>query len=191
MKIVSFVCEKGGVGKTMLADELYYHFERTGVRASLYSLDGQYVARSKKADAPEVTILDTAGHIDDKLEDIVRKSDVVVVPVRPSLNDIEPFTRTMDLIDSVADCMVFIVVNAATPFTMTKSFMEWLYVKDFGCGVFKVPQSEYLAQSIGSGHSVVGNDKYGRASTSIIRVCNAISDELGFYGEHADDDDVD
>ena len=35
MKTIVFVSEKGGVGKTRLADELYYFYQRTGVPVSL------------------------------------------------------------------------------------------------------------------------------------------------------------
>lgn len=185
MRVVSLVCEKGGVGKTMLADELYYHFERLGVETSLFSLDGQYIARSKRADAPDVTIIDTAGSLDDKLDDILRRSDLVIVPVRPSLNDIEPFTRTLETIDDVCDAEVVIVVNAATPYTMTKSFLSWLDGKgSFGHRVFVVPQSEYLAQSIGSGHSVVAHDKLGKATRSILALCDHVSVSFGLPTEN-------
>lgn len=46
MKTIVFVSEKGGVGKTRLADELYYFYQRTGVPVSLYSFDGQYKNRT-------------------------------------------------------------------------------------------------------------------------------------------------
>lgn len=176
---VSFVCEKGGVGKTMLADELYYALKRDDIPTSLYSLDGQYVSRSKRDANPDVVILDTAGSLDDKFRDVVRKSDLLVVPVRPSLNDIEPFTRTLDLIESMGDTPIFIVVNAWTPFTMAKKFMEWLESKDFGYPVFVIPQSEALAQTIGSGHSVFGLDKYGKVSGALDNLFVAIYRELG------------
>lgn len=42
MKTIAVVCEKGGTGKSVIANELYESYVRQGVRASLYSLDGQY-----------------------------------------------------------------------------------------------------------------------------------------------------
>ncbi len=41
MKTIAVVCEKGGVGKSVLAHELYESYVRQ-VRTSFYSLDGQY-----------------------------------------------------------------------------------------------------------------------------------------------------
>ena len=42
MKTIAVVCEKGGTGKSVIANELYESYVRQGVPASLYSLDGQY-----------------------------------------------------------------------------------------------------------------------------------------------------
>lgn len=178
MQTVSFVCEKGGVGKTALADEFYYFLEREGVATSLYALDSQYVSRSKLVSGPDCVILDTAGSLDGKLRDIVGRSDLVIIPVRPSLNDIEPFSRTLSLVESLTDAPVFIVVNAATPFTMCKNFLEWLRRKDFGHRIFTVPQSEAFAQSIGSGKSVFVMDTYGKVSGALEELFVAMCSEL-------------
>lgn len=43
MKTIAVVCEKGGTGKSVIANELYESYVRQGVPASLYSLDGQYI----------------------------------------------------------------------------------------------------------------------------------------------------
>lgn len=188
MKVVSLVCEKGGVGKTMLADELCYHFERLGIPVSLYMLDGQYVSRDRVIPGAEVSVIDTAGTLDAMIRDVVKRSDVVAVPVRPSLNDIEPFTRTIDVLDKITDVPVLIVVNAWTPYTMSKRFMEWLDSKGrFGKRVFVVPQSEYLTQCIGSGHSVVGHDRSGRATKAVLDICDAVSEIFGMPTERTDE----
>lgn len=58
MKTIAVVCEKDGVGKSVLAHELYESYVSQGLRTSLYSLDGQYsdTPRSKKMDDAEVAI---------------------------------------------------------------------------------------------------------------------------------------
>lgn len=71
---------------------------------------------------------------------------------------------------------------------MSKRFMEWLEGKDgFGRKVFVVPQSEYLAQCIGSGHSVVGHDKFGKATTAILDICDTVSEIFGMPTERGDE----
>lgn len=178
MKTVAFVCEKGGVGKTALSEELFYFCEREGIPASLFCLDGQYLKRDRDTPGAVLNILDTAGSLDANFKKVVQRSDVVVVPVRPSYNDIEPFVSTMDLIERTAHAPVVIVVNAWNHYTMAKRFMEWLESQPWDYPVYTVCQSEYFAQCIGSGHSVVGNDKYGKVSDDIEELCQGILELL-------------
>lgn len=185
MKTVVFVCEKGGVGKTALSDELVHHFKRLDVPVSLYSLDGQYESRGEVMDDAEVTVVDTAGSLGDDFGRVVGAADLVVVPVRPSFADVEPFVRTIDLVERSSKAPVLIVVNCCTPYTMTGKFLGWLVGQGWGKPVLTVPYSEAFAQVIGTGKSVVGNDRYGKVSTSVLGLCNMVSDCLGLAREDA------
>ena len=82
MKTIAVVCEKGGTGKSVIANELYESYVRQGVPASLYSLDGQYkdASSSKKVEDAEVAIVDTPGVLTDNLSDLVSGADVIVIP---------------------------------------------------------------------------------------------------------------
>ena len=73
MKTIAVVCEKGGTGKSVIANELYESYVRLGVPASLYSLDGLYTdaAGSMMAYDAEVAVVDTPGVLTDNLKDIV------------------------------------------------------------------------------------------------------------------------
>lgn len=91
MKTIVFVSEKGGVGKTRLADELYYFYQRTGVPVSLYSFDGQYKNRTadKKSDNPDVAVVDTPGRLmDDKTVQTLQGADLVVIPTRLFMSEV-------------------------------------------------------------------------------------------------------
>ena len=102
--------EKGGVGKTRLADELYYFYQRTGAPVSLYSFDGQYKNRitDKKSDNPDVAMVDTPGRLkDDKAVQTLQSADLVVIPIRPTAGNIEAFTRTIVLVEANVSCPVF------------------------------------------------------------------------------------
>ena len=123
MKTIAVVCEKGGTGKSVIANELYESYVRLGVPASLYSLDGQYTdaAGSKKADDAEVAVVDTPGVLTDNLKDIVSGADAVVIPVRPTPNDIEPFTRTVSIVSKNTKAPVVIVVNGWNRFRWARS----------------------------------------------------------------------
>lgn len=62
MKTIAVVCEKGGSGKSVIANELYESYVRLGVPVSIYFLDGQYTdaASSKKADDAGVAVREEA-----------------------------------------------------------------------------------------------------------------------------------
>jgi chromosome partitioning protein len=174
MKTISVVCEKGGTGKSVLANELYAAMTRQGYRTSLYSLDGQYEenSRSHKVEDAEVAIVDTPGVISDNLKEIIEGSDVIVVPVRPTPNDIEPFTRTIEIIKKNTDAPVLIVVNGFNRFRMSASFLTWLEKKPWAEHVCIVPQSEAIVQAEGLQKSVCELPGRGNAALAIERMAN-------------------
>lgn len=186
MKTIAVVCEKGGTGKSVIAAELYESYVRQGLRTSLYSLDGQYsdTSRSKKADDAEVAVVDTPGVLTDNLKDIVEGADVVVIPVRPTPNDIEPFTRTVSIVAKNTKAPIVIVVNGTNRFRMCASFMEWLGKKPWAKHVVTVPQSEAIVQAQGLQKSVMLVDRHGIAAEAVRRMCQMVSTLAGLPSEH-------
>ena len=161
----------------MIANELYESYVRQGVPASLYSLDGQYkdASSSKKAEDAEVAIVDTPGVLTDNLSDLVSGADVIVIPVRPTLNDIEPFTRTVSIVTKNTNAPLVIVVNGTNRFRMCTSFMAWLEKKPWAKNVVKVPQSEAIVQAQGMQKSVVNVDRHGAAAEAVRTMCRKVS----------------
>lgn len=177
MKTIAVVCEKGGTGKSVIANELYESYVRQGVPASLYSLDGQYkdASSSKKVGDAEVAIVDTPGVLTDNLSDLVSGADVIVIPVRPTPNDIEPFTRTVSIVTKNTNAPLVIVVNGTNRFRMCASFMAWLEKKPWAKNVVKVPQSEAIVQAQGMQKSVVNVDRHGAAAEAVRTMCRKVS----------------
>ena len=186
MITIAVVCEKGGTGKSVIAAELYESYVRQGLRTSLYSLDGQYAdtSRSKKVDDAEVAVVDTPGVLTDNLTDIVKGADVVVVPVRPTPNDIEPFTRTVSIVAKNTKAPIVIVVNGTNRFRMCASFMEWLGKKPWAKHVVTVPQSEAIVQAQGLQKSVMLVDRHGIAAEAVRGMCQMVSTLAGLPFEH-------
>ena len=168
MKTIAVVCEKGGTGKSVIANELYESYVRQGVPASLYSLDGQYkdASSSKKVEDAEVAIVDTPGVLTDNLSDLVSGADVIVIPVRPTPNDIVTKNTNAPLV---------IVVNGTNRFRMCASFMTWLEKKPWAKNVVKVPQSEAIVQAQGMQKSVVNVDRHGAAAEAVRTMCRKVS----------------
>lgn len=169
MKTITVLCEKGGTGKSMIAKELYEGCLRSEIPTSFYSLDGQYkdVATNKKVENAQVAIVDTPGVLSENLKNLIEGSDLVVIPVRPTPNDIEPFTRSVSIVQKLTDAPVLIVVNGWNRFRMCTSFMEWLGEKDWAKHVATVPQSESVVQAQGLEKSVIEVDKHGSVAAAI------------------------
>lgn len=185
MKTIVFVSEKGGVGKTRLADELYYFYQRPGVPFSLYSFDGQYKNRTidKKSDNPDVAVVDTPGRLmDDKTIQTLRGADLVVIPTRPTAGNIEAFTRTVTLVKTNVSCPIFLVVNGGNRFVAARSFMEWLdgYMKKAGLDVvMTIPQSEVMVQAEAYSCSAVEINRHSPAAFAVFRFCERASQLAG------------
>lgn len=61
MKTILVCNQKGGVGKSLVADEIAFSFERSGIPVSFYDLDAQggTLHRTREADGAQVALVDT------------------------------------------------------------------------------------------------------------------------------------
>ena len=163
--IVTMLNEKGGVGKSTLADELYSSFERTGVPVALMSTDAQYgdAERGVPANEAEVVIVDTPGTLPDNVSDMVKASDVIIVPTRPTVRNVEPTCRVISLVheaDPDAEIVVAMVGTTTRGVAGTR-FAQWLrdWVSESGFGghahLCGIPSSEAVAAAEMQGVSIV------------------------------------
>ncbi len=120
MKVISLVTQKGGTGKSTLAVHLAVCAARQGKTVALLDLDpqGSAASWSRRRQAQDVTvvvakpqelprllqqaqeqgadlvILDTAGRADVTASQVVAASDLVLIPCRPSIYDLEASQHT-------------------------------------------------------------------------------------------------
>ena len=139
MKTVALIAQKGGSGKTTLALHLAVasSLER---RTAVIDLDPQASAARwhdrREADAPvvisahasrlpqelervreaggELVVLDTAPHSNSTALAAAKASDLVLVPCRPAILDIEAVSSTLDLIRTTRTPAV-VVLNGRPP----------------------------------------------------------------------------
>lgn len=141
MKVVVVASRKGGSGKTTLAGHLSVQAERSGDGpVALVDIDPQgslsewWNRRESSTPAfvqtdisclPEdiarcramgikLLILDTPPAMTAKVSDVIRVSDLVVIPTRPSPHDLRSIGATVELVEHLGKPLVF-VVNGATP----------------------------------------------------------------------------
>lgn len=159
MKTVLVVAQKGGVGKTMLANEIAYSLDRSGIPYDFYDLDPQGGSphRSMKMEGSAVRIVDTPGHLSDGTSEQMDAADVIVIPTRASMTDREPFLRMLKMARAHASGKpVVVVVNEWNAYTANTMFTDWLKtLRDSGEFDLRcVPHSEAVPRAGMAGCSV-------------------------------------
>ncbi|HBS25824.1 MAG TPA: hypothetical protein DD827_01650 [Gammaproteobacteria bacterium] len=140
MQTVAVISQKGGSGKTTLALHLAVASAAAGQNAAIIDLDPQASAAKwsdrREAELPvvlsahasrlpneiervqkagcEILFLDTAPHSDSAALEAAKVADMVLVPCRPAILDMEAISNTLDLVRSKGT-PVYVVMNAVAP----------------------------------------------------------------------------
>lgn len=139
MHSVAMVCQKGGAGKTTLAVHLAIEAHRRGLKTLLIDVDQQGSAAKileRRGDEPpdvatehparleasiraaaregyDVVILDTAPQADQAAIKAARVANTILIPVRPSIVDLDAIDATLDVCRLVQNPGLF-VLNAVS-----------------------------------------------------------------------------
>ena len=140
MRVVSVISQKGGSGKTTLALHLAVASSLANCDTAVIDLDPQASAAKwsdrRTADLPvvlsahasrlshemvrvrnsggELLLLDTAPHSDSTALEAAKSSDLILIPCRPAILDMEAITNTLALVQTTGKA-VFVVMNAVAP----------------------------------------------------------------------------
>ena len=140
MQTLALVCQKGGAGKTTLAIHLAAEASAHGIRTLLLDLDPQASAarwadrrkpgaldvdvavesaarlevalQQAEREAYGLVVLDTAPHADQAALRVARAADLVLVPVRCSILDLDAAGASLDLC-TLARRPAVVILNAA------------------------------------------------------------------------------
>ena len=141
MKTVSVVAQKGGTGKTTLCLAVACAAVRDGLAAAVVDLDPQATAASwgdrRAAELPvvvpaqpprlarvlaaaagqgvDLAIVDTAPRVEQGAVAAARAADLVLIPCRPAVYDLETVAATVDVIRAVAPDTPFLCVLNGVP----------------------------------------------------------------------------
>jgi chromosome partitioning protein len=196
MFTISIIGQKGGTGKTTTALGLAVAAARAGEMVALIDLDPQASATNWKdrrsednpavvsaqssrlrptleaarATGANLVIIDTAGRSDDSALNAARMADVVLVPTRPAMIELEALPAARDIIRTAGNPSSFVVLNGIHP-QASKQVREAreMITKVFGMAVCPVHLSHRSAYSeaLTSGRSAQELDPDGKAAEEL------------------------
>lgn len=194
MKKIALVAQKGGVGKTTIAVNLAVAAQLAGTRTALFDLDQQESAviwsDRRDSDEPHVeflterrldealrvaetqgfqlSIIDTPPAAGPQAYTAAQAADLVLIPCRPSLVDLDAIKRTAQLVKS-AGIPAFVVFNAAAPGATTLIEDAARIVQESGLSVAPVVLRERSAYRAAwpLGRAVAETEPNGKAAAEI------------------------
>lgn len=128
MKTVLITNQKGGVGKTLIADELAFKLEYDKIPYSFFDLDGQGSAIHTTNENPDavIQIVDTAGALQTNMTKWIEEADFIIVPTLMSDSDAAPLERLIEILEPYKKTKpTLYVFNRWDRFNITKDFIEW------------------------------------------------------------------
>ena len=194
MKKVALVAQKGGVGKTTIAVNLAVSAQKAGVKTALFDLDQQesaviwsdrrtseephveFLTERRLAEALGVakaqgftfSVIDTPPAAGPQAYTAAQIADLVLIPCRPSLIDLDAIKRTAQLVKS-AGIEAFVVFNAAAPGATTLLEDAGRIVRDAGLAVAPIVLRERSAYRAAwpLGKAVAETEPRGKAAAEI------------------------
>ncbi len=193
MKTLAIVSQKGGAGKTTLAIHLAVAATHTSMNTAVIDLDPQASsakwADRRTAELPvvisahasrltqvldtirstggELALIDTAPHSDNAALEAARVADVVLVPCRPSILDLEAIANSLD-IAKLAKKPATVILNAVAPSGTEADEAVEAIVQLGGeaCPIRLVHRVSY-ARAIVYGKAAQEYEPYGKAAREI------------------------
>lgn len=181
-KTILLVNQKGGVGKTTLADEIAWGLERRGYEVGFGNLDPQGGARHEEGLLDEedaVNVVDTPGFLSEKISDYARHADVAVIPVQPGTLGLRPMRRTLKLIGEANPALAvgIVVNNFAANQVVDRQFLELLEADELPV-LGTVPTAAAFKQSSALGKPVCEVQRGGKAAQAVERLLDQIEEVL-------------
>lgn len=181
-KTILLVNQKGGVGKTTLADEIAWGLERRGREVGFGNLDPQGGACHEMGlldGEGAVNVVDTPGFLSENIADYARHADVAVVPVQPGTLGLKPMRRTLRLVTEANPALAvgIVVNNFAANQVVDRQFLELLEADELPV-LGTVPTAAAFKQGSALGRPVCEVQRGGKAAQAVERLLDQIEEVL-------------
>jgi chromosome partitioning protein len=182
MKTILVTNQKGGVGKTTLADEIAFGLERRGHKVCFSNLDpqgGVLHVPSLPDDDDDFMVVDTPPMLSPDFSKWCKAADVIIMPTRASMLDMTPLMRCWEkALKSGTKAKMGVVVNFFDPRRLTdKNFVEFLNNASMPIWA-KLPQTTAITQAQGLGESVAVFAKKNKATAVLHELCRQLETYL-------------
>ena len=192
MRVIAFVTQKGGAGKTTLAVNCAVAAERAGKKTLILDLDDQGSAEAwyqvREAETPrlvaigawklpeamamansggyDLVIIDTPGRDEPSVNAAVRAADFVVIPCRPTPVDLKATPPTVATVGRLEKPAVFVLTQTPPRGERVREAEAALATLGVVCPVRIVARAAYQ-DAHGAGLGVIEFDPEGKASAEI------------------------
>ena len=161
MYTILMLNQKGGVGKTTIADELSFALERRGKTVAFVTTD------------PQGGSVHGGG-----VNDWCRAANLILVPMLPSTRDMEPTLRTLDIVrESGTGAKAYVIVNNFYAYgTLDRQLVE--YLEGEGVPIIaKIPRAVALSRAAAAGVSVAEYDPKSHVVAPIELLADSVLNE--------------
>ncbi|MFL5285467.1 MAG: AAA family ATPase [Rhodopila sp.] len=206
MKTIALLAQKGGTGKTTLALSLAVAAERSGAVAVVIDLDPQATACNwgdrRQAESPiivdaqaarlqqalarakaggiDIAVIDTPARSEQAALAAAKAADLVVIPCRPQIYDLETVPNTLEIIRLAGAKPILALLNAVPPRGVrAEQAIEAL--NGFGVQVCptQIGQRSAFGDAAALGQAVTEYDPRGKSALEIVEVYEYISRLVG------------
>lgn len=180
MKKILFCNQKGGVGKTLLADETAWHYEKFK-SVSFLDLDqqGGAVHETDGTENNDILVIDTPGALREETRNWMAEADLIVIPTNCNRHDMIPLTRMMEIAADFDRDKIIVVFNRWNRFTGTAEFINWFNVTYPGYKTFLLQASVALTDAAARGMSVTEYKPKHKAAAAIEDFMNLLDKTIG------------
>jgi chromosome partitioning protein len=203
MRIITFVTQKGGAGKTTLAVNCAVAAERKKKRVLILDLDPQASSegwfQDREAETPrlvrldswslpdaiakartggfDVVMIDTPGRDEPATTAAIRAADFCIIPCRPTPVDLKATPPTVATINRLSKQAVFVLTQSPPRGERVREAEVGLSMLGIVCPVRIVARTAYQ-DAHGSGLGVIEFDPEGKAALEITQLWSWITKKM-------------